>query len=214
METLVQNNMDSTTKTIVEKSLPQAMTYETYRELVHQLAAEGRTTGPDQTESLINYTQLNSKRIKRWDKTLKIDADTASKIATIDKKITWLVLTESWCGDASPSMPVMNKIAELNPNIELKVLLRDENVELMNRFLTNNAMSIPKLIAMDRETNEVVGEWGPRPGTATEMVAAYKKEHGTLTAEFKQDLQVWYNTDKGKNILKDLLRLLETNASS
>jgi len=102
----------------------------------------------------------------------------------------------------------MQKIAELNPNLTLKVVLRDENLDLMNQFLTNNAMSIPKLIAVDDETESVIGEWGPRPSIATKMVVDYKAEHGTLTPEFKQDLQVWYNKNKGQNILEDLVELL------
>ena len=36
------------------------------------------------------------------------------------------------------------------------------------------------------------------------MVEAYKKEHGKLTPEFKEDLQKWYNQDKGQSILSDL----------
>jgi hypothetical protein len=54
-----------------------------------------------------------------------------------------------------------------------------------------------------------MGEWGPRPSTATAMVNSYKSEHGSLSPEFKQDLQVWYNKDKGANIAEDLTKLLK-----
>ncbi len=200
--------MEQNTTTLIQDAKTNGMSYGTYRDLVDQMAAEGKSTGPNQTEALTNYTQLNSKRMKRWDKKIKIEEALAAKIAGIKKPITWLVLTESWCGDASPSLPVMQKIAELNPNLTLKVVLRDENLDLMNQFLTNNAMSIPKLIAVDDETESVIGEWGPRPSIATKMVVDYKAEHGTLTPEFKQDLQVWYNKNKGQNILEDLVELL------
>jgi len=200
--------MEQNTTTLIQDAKINGMSYGTYRDLVDQMAAEGKSTGPNQTEALTNYTQLNSKRMKRWDKKIKIEEALAAKIAAIKKPITWLVLTESWCGDASPSLPVMQKIMELNPNLTLKVVLRDENLDLMNQFLTNNAMSIPKLIAVDDETESVIGEWGPRPSIATKMVVDYKAEHGTLTPEFKQDLQVWYNKNKGENILEDLIELL------
>ena len=200
--------MEQNTTTLIQDAKTNGMSYGTYRDLVDQMAAEGKSTGPNQTEALTNYTQLNSKRMKRWDKKIKIEEALAAKIAGIKKPITWLVLTESWCGDASPSLPVMQKIAELNPNLTLKVVLRDENLDLMNQFLTNNAMSIPKLIAVDDETESVIGEWGPRPSIATKMVVDYKAEHGRLTPEFKQDLQVWYNKNKGQNILEDLVELL------
>jgi predicted KAP-like P-loop ATPase len=103
----------------------------------------------------------------------------------------------------------MNKLAEITNKIDLKILQRDEHLDLMNAFLTNGAQSIPKLIVIDTSTNELIGEWGPRPSTATEMVNSYKRQHGGLSPEFKQDLQVWYNKDKGVNILEDLTKLLK-----
>lgn len=209
MGEIVMNTIqEKDTKTLLREALKMAQSYETYRNRVHELALAGATTGPDQTESLINYTQLNDRRMKRWDKTLRLDDKSVETVKELRTKVTWLVLTESWCGDASPSLPVMNKLAVLGPYLDLKIALRDEHPELMDRFLTNGARSIPKLLALDSDTLEVIGEWGPRSSKATGMVHAYKAEHGKLTPEFKQDLQVFYNKDKGADILNDLLELL------
>lgn len=190
---------------LIQESLPRAISYKEYRAKVSQLAAEGKSTGPKQTEALANYTVLNDKRMKRFDKTVKIDEESTTRILEIGKEITFLVLTESWCGDAAPTLPVMNKISELNPNISLKILFRDENLELMNHFLTHGTLSIPKLIIIENSTGNVLGDWGPRPSTATEMVQEFKETFGALTSEFKQDLQMWYNKDKGVTTLKDIL---------
>jgi hypothetical protein len=192
---------------LIEKSLSKAISYLDYRNLVAKLAEEGKSTGPEQTEALANYTQLNHRRMKRWDKTLKFNEEAVAEIAKIDHKLTWLVLTESWCGDASPALPVMHKITELNANISLKIILRDENVDLMNQFLTNGGMSIPKLIAID-DNLEVIGDWGPRSEAATQLVDDHKAEHGMIKPEFKEDIQIWYNKDKGQSVLKDLLASL------
>ena len=189
-------------------ALGNSYSYEEYRNLVEKLAAEGKSTGPVQTEALANYTQLNDRRMKRWDKTLRFSEEAVSKITAVSKKMTWTVLTESWCGDASPALPVMNKIAELNPNIELRVVLRDENTDLMNQFLTNGGMSIPKLIVRDDVSNDVVADWGPRSANATKLVEDHKAVYGMIKPEFKQDIQVWYNKDKGQSIMADLLLLL------
>lgn len=190
---------------LVKASLDKTMTYTEYRALVAELADQGSNTGLEKTEALANYTQLNHKRMKRWDKTFKVSEEDTAKLNSIKDKIRLLVLTESWCGDAAPSLPVMNRLAELSPNVELKVLLRDENLELMDAFLTNNARSIPKLIAVNAKNHEVLGSWGPRPAVAAKMVVNYKNTHGQLTAEFREELQQWYNKDKGKEILKELL---------
>ncbi len=195
-------------KDIIATSLDQSMTYEAYRVLVQELVENQSTTGHEKTEALVNYTMLNDRRMKRWDKTVKLTDEVKSKIESYDKPVTWLVITESWCGDAAHIMPVINKVAELNDNIDLRVVLRDDNDALMNEFLTNGGKAIPKLIMIDNTTEEVVNTFGPRPSIATKMVNDYKTEHGKLTPEFKEDLQRWYNKDKGQSTIEDLVDLL------
>jgi len=196
-------------KSILTNSLQNSITYSAYRTLVSQLLAEGKSTGPNQSEDLTNYSKLNDRRMQRLDKTIKIDEETSTFIQNIDQQQTWLVITEGWCGDAAQNVPVINKLAELNAKINLRLVLRDENLALMDQFLTNGGRSIPKLIALDSD-HSVLFTWGPRPSTATQMVVDYKNEHGALDAAFKQDLQVWYNKDKGQTLQADFKALLET----
>ena len=193
---------------VIEESLKKSLSYQDYRTLLSRLVEENATTGTNQSEALINYTALNDRRMKRWDKTIKIsEADKITiKNATVNQ--TWIVLTESWCGDAAHVIPVINKVAELNTGINLQLVMRDENEQLMDLFLTNGGKSIPKLIQFDNTTKTVLNSYGPRPTEATKLVNDFKKKHGTLTAEFKEDLQRWYNKDKGQNVIKDLIELI------
>ena len=195
-------------KEIIKNSLDKSLTYPDYIALVKDLAENESTTGNEKTENLVEYTKLNDRRMKRWDKTLKINQDAQEQLEKFNKKVTWLVLTESWCGDAAHVIPVMHKMADLNSKIDMKVVLRDENEELMNQFLTNGGKAIPKLIMIDNESGEVLNSYGPRPTDATQLVNDYKAEHGQLTPEFKEDLQRWYNKDKGQTAVKDLMTLL------
>jgi thiol-disulfide isomerase/thioredoxin len=199
---------DINIKTLIEDGISRSISYKEYRNLVEELVAADGTTGPNQTEALIEYTKLNDRRMRRWDKTLKVTDKVSEKVANVNTAYTWLVLTESWCGDAAHVMPVINKVASLNDNIDFKVVLRDENEALMDAFLTNGGRSIPKLIIIDSETKEVVNTFGPRPSEATQMVLDYKEEHGKITPEFKEDLQRWYNKDKGQTAINDLVALL------
>ena len=48
------------------------------------------------------------------------------------------------------------------PGLELRIVLRDEHPEVMDRYLTNGSRSIPIVIALDEEFREL-GHWGPRP---------------------------------------------------
>ena len=193
---------------VIEESLKKSLSYQDYRTLLSRLVEENATTGTNQSEALINYTALNDRRMKRWDKTIKIsEADKITiKNATVNQ--TWIVLTESWCGDAAHVIPVINKVAELNTGINLQLVMRDENEQLMDLFLTNGGKSIPKLIQFDNTTKTVLNSYGPRPTEATKLVNDFKKKNGTLTAEFKEDLQRWYNKDKGQNVIKDLIELI------
>jgi hypothetical protein len=199
-------------KDIINKSLESTYTYQEYKDLVRALLAEGKATGPNQSEDITNYSMLNDKRMKRLDKTIKISDETISEIQTIDEPQTWLVLTEGWCGDAAQNLPVINKMAELNENIELKLVLRDENLELIDLFLTNGGQSIPKLIVLDKNQN-ALNSWGPRPAIATKLVADYKATHGVLDAQLKENLQVWYNKDKGKSTQDDFIKLIHSSTA-
>ncbi|CAM1348733.1 thioredoxin family protein [Tenacibaculum insulae] len=195
-------------KKVIENSLKKAISYSEYRVFVKELLAQGKSTGPNQSDDLLNYSLLNDKRMKRLDKTMKVSEETIAKLKDVKEPQTWLVLTEGWCGDAAQNLPVINKLAEESENINLKVVLRDENLDLMDGFLTNGGRAIPKLIALDKD-NEVIGTWGPRPDVATKMVADYKEKNGSIDAKFKEDLQVWYNKNKGGNLQENLVSLLD-----
>jgi hypothetical protein len=194
-------------KKIIKNSLQTAISYKGYRSLVSNLLTEGKSTGPEQSEDLTNYSALNDRRMKRLDKTIKISEDTIQEFQKVKQPQTWLVLTEGWCGDAAQNLPILNKIASDTTNIDLKIVLRDENLDLMDLFLTNGGRSIPKLIALDKDNN-VLDYWGPRPTVATKMVADYKEKNGALDPQFKEDLQVWYNKDKGKSVQEDFVNLV------
>ena len=194
-------------KKSIEKGLQKAISYSSYRILISDLIASGKSSGPIQSEDLLNFSKLNDRRMTRLDKTIQLRQETLLTVKKIDKPITWLVLSEGWCGDAAQTLPVINKIANESDLITLKIIFRDEHEELMNYFLTNGGKSIPKLLVLNSE-NEVLNTWGPRPDKATKMVQDYKNKHGQLDATFKQELQVWYNKDKGVNIQENMLGLL------
>ena len=202
-----ENKTKKLIKKSIEKGLQKAISYSSYRNLISDLIASGKSSGPIQSADLLNYSMLNDRRMTRLDKTIQLRQETLLTVKKIDKPITWLVLSEGWCGDAAQTLPVINKIANESDLITLKIIFRDEHEELMNYFLTNGGKSIPKLLVLNSE-NEVLNTWGPRPDKATKMVQDYKNKHGQLDATFKQELQVWYNKDKGVNIQENMLGLL------
>ena len=146
---------ENTKESLVLATLSKAISYKEYRDLVAAHAAAETSTGDTQSEALSEYTQLNNARMRRLDKTLKPAEAVLERFQNFESKQTWLVLSESWCGDAAQNLPVINKIALENSNINLQLVLRDDNEELMDLFLTNGGKSIPKLIALDSENNVI-----------------------------------------------------------
>lgn len=190
-------------KEYIEKSLE----YAEYITLIDDLLAEGKTTGTNQSEAMFNYGKINRQRMKRLGVTVEIN-DSLKEIArNIEQKWIWLIITEGWCGDAAQNIPIIEKIAHLNSNIETRHVLRDENLELMDRYLTNNARSIPKLICLDAETLEEIGTWGPRPKAAMEYFLK-QRESGLEKTQIMENLQRWYITDKEQSIQKEFEELL------
>lgn len=201
-------------KAIIQSAINNSMSYAAYRTLIDKLVEDKSTTGLEPSKALIEFTKLNARRMKRWDKTLKVSAAAKKKVEQFDIKVTWLVIAESWCGDAAHILPVLNKIAQISNNITYRVVFRDENPKFMDCFLTFGNKAIPKLIMIENATKEVITTYGPRPSEATEYVNRFKVMNGALTPSFKEDLQHWYNDNKGKNIIDDITELLSQLQSS
>lgn len=183
------------------------LTYEEYRKLIVELLKINQTTGSNHSEKQLGYTRLNVQRMNKWDKIVKIGADLKTAIKGIKAPQKWLILTEAWCGDAAQNIPLIVKAAELNPDIELTLLLRDENLDIMDAYLTNGAKSIPKLIIMDDNYNELA-HWGPRPDPAQKMMIDYKADDTMTYDEFSFNLHSRYAKDKGNTLQAELTSLL------
>lgn len=192
---------------IINAALENSMSYLQYRTFVESHVLNHTNSGAEQSADLANYTALNHQRMKRQDKVMKLQEDSLNFLASLQRKLVFLCITESWCGDAAQTMPMINKISVAG-GIQYRIVLRDENLELMDRFLTNGSRSIAKVIILDADTHEAVATWGPRPTAATRLVAEEKKSKGILSPEFKQELQAWYNKNKGKSTEEDIIELL------
>lgn len=198
----------SLTKAQIESAIETALDYPSYMNLMQELVHKEMSTGIEQSDALANYTLLNNKRMQRLNKTLSVSAEIQTSIKNDPRDIRFLVLSESWCGDAAQSLPMVSKIAACHPNWSVSLISRDEHPAIMDAYLTNGRRSIPKVLILDKNTSEVLVDWGPRPAVATKMAADYKEIYGSLDADFKQSLQLWYNKDKGQSTLEDFIALL------
>lgn len=122
-----------------------------------------------------------------------------------------LVLAEDWCGDASNTVPVLARFAEAATNVEMRVVERDENPDLMDRYLTNGGRAIPVAVVLDEDL-EPRGRWGPRPEELQAFVISEKEKGERETSEIYRQARRWYARDEGRTTLRELLDVLEEAA--
>ena len=203
-------------KHIPQHILDSAISYATYRTNADQEIALPESEKTDQQRLMADYTRQNVQRMKRWDRTMTLSQETLERARLLDRPVILLTLTEAWCGDASQIVPVLAKIAEADDKLELRLLYRDQHLEIMDAFLTAGSRSIPKVIFVDPGTYEVLGTWGPRPSEAQAMLMDYKKMEAMMPEEERhsfhqkaiQSLHSWYTHDKGIRIQTELMNAL------
>ena len=162
---------------------------------------------PYDNPDYFNYTKLNWSRMKRWLKTGKITDDYRDTLQQIYKPQTWIVITEPWCGDAAHITPFLELAARENPMISISYELRDSQPFRIENYRTNGTLSIPKLIIKD-ENEKDLGTWGPRPKECQELYDRLKAENANFD-KMKEELQQWYNSNKGLEIQNELSELLK-----
>jgi Thioredoxin len=143
---------------------------------------------------------------------VKIAEDFLQAARAIPQKWHLLALSEDWCGDAVNTLPVIAALVDEVPNLDLRILLRDENLDLMDTHLTaGKSRSIPVVMVLDDEYQER-GWWGPRPGPLQEWVVG--EGLAMDSAERYKEARRYYARDKGRTTLEELLGLMTEAATT
>ncbi|MGI4884851.1 MAG: thioredoxin family protein [Janthinobacterium lividum] len=185
-----------------------AYTYAEFRALVSTLAAEHRTTGPEQGPALVRFTEQNQQHLDRA-YALPLLPELVDRLRHLDAPQRWLVLAEAWCGDTAHELPLLAHLAEgSGGRVALHVLLRSEHPDFMAAHQTNGKDSIPKLVVQDAATGQTVAEWGPRPAPAQELAHRLHSDPAQHTAAIVRQMNEWYTTDQGQALQRELLAVL------
>nr|WP_294871703.1 thioredoxin family protein [uncultured Pedobacter sp.] len=184
------------------------MTYLQYRSLIDELLLQHKTTGPDDSDAMLHYTKMNVQRMSRVDKTVKLNEDFLNVLDTVKNKYRFLVISEGWCGDAAQIVPVFDKIAtSFTDKFELRFVLRDKNLPLIDAHLTKGGRAIPVLLILD-EKGDVVKKWGPRPDVLQELLAGWKRDSSDMM-EIAEKLHGWYAKDKTQTTQQELTEIFK-----
>jgi Thioredoxin len=117
-----------------------------------------------------------------------------------------LVLSEDWCGDSVNIVPVVAKLADSVSNMDMRILARDENLDIMDTHLTGKSRSIPVIILLNQKFQEC-GWWGPRPRPLQQWVM----EKGMLLPkdERYKEVRTFYARDRGLTTMREIVEMLE-----
>ena len=180
----------------------KGISYEQYlKDCSEKIESLGKSDTPHD-KTFLHYYELGLTRMQRVGKTYKPDPKQVSAFKTQNFNGKFLVISEGWCGDAAMILPVIHQFFSKN---ELKIVYRDENEELIQKYLTNGGKAIPIVLILDQNEN-VLNHWGPRPKYGMELLASHKENPEIYTAEdFHNDLQIYYTKNKGFDIIEELL---------
>lgn len=184
-------------------------TYADYRDNLIDLLSQGKTTGKDHSEAMLHYAKMNLQRMKRVEKTTVLNDSLLEVLKGLKNKYKFLVITEGWCGDAAQIVPVIDKVVSAMPDqFDLKLVLRDENLPLIDAHLTNGGRAIPVLLVLDDQDNLVLPKWGPRPQILQDLMVNWKKENLEMEVIAEQ-LHAWYAKDKTQAIQQELSEIFK-----
>lgn len=156
--------------------------YRTHWRAQKEESPEGKE--PDERK-MIHYLNYNWERQGHVHNNYSPSEDLRSAVSHIDEPQRWMVLTEPWCGDSAFLLPVIAEASTLNDAISLRILLRDDNLDVMDQYLTGGSRSVPKLVAFEENGGERF-IWGPRPEPAQkrfeELSGQYDDKHEMIAA--------------------------------
>lgn len=185
----------------------QPLTYAAYLQLMGQRAGLTSDDLPADEAERVGITRLNLHRSQRIARTYQVSAALSALLDRIDQPQFWLALTEPWCGDSAQCLPYIAVMAQKNPAIVLGLLLRDENPDIMDTYLTDGKRSIPVLVALDTEERQLF-RWGPRPVEA-QAVFDEGNAAGLPKPQIMENLHLWYGRDRGRSLEAEFVAVLK-----
>lgn len=138
-------------------------------------------------------------------RTAAVSPDAVDRLRQVASGLRILVLSEDWCSDCFSCVPVVARLAE-QAGMELRVLGRDANPDLMARHLSTSTESIPVVMVLGGGL-QVLAWWGPRPSLLQRW---YRNEAKFLEKEERgRRKRAWYARDRGRTVVAEFVETVE-----
>lgn len=157
-------------------------------------------------EDFVERAEVNRDLWRTMRRHARVPAELAERLRDLAAPRYLLVLLEDWCGDAVNTVPVLDRLAAEVPGLELRVLRRDENPDLMDEHLSGRARAIPVVMVLDEHFREL-GWWGSRPAPLQGWYDS-AEARALDRADRYREIRRWYARDRGRTTLAEVAALL------
>ena len=190
----------------MKKYWNKAISFDEYFKKTEEIVNKKEEELTDDEKKMLKYYQLGVQRMSRMIKIYKPNEEQLQKLSEKNFKGKFLIISEGWCGDAGQTVPAVSLFFQ--GKNEVRIIYRDENLDLIDQFLTNGTRSIPIVIILD-ENDNVITHWGPRPAHGAELLKKHKTDPKNDTKEqFYNDIQVYYSKNRGIDVINEILELI------
>lgn len=118
----------------------------------------------------------NRERLEENEALAVLDPADVAYFRDLPRPINALVLAEDWCGDVLNNVPVLALLAEASGKINLRIFLRDQNLDIMDLYLKEGKYrSIPVVALFDADF-QPIGHWIERPQSVSALMDEMRRE--------------------------------------
>jgi len=187
----------------------EGLTYDAYTEAWEEKLKRSMAELSADERRYQHYARYNWKRAEAVEQEYTASEVLRELMNTIDTPQLWMVLTDDWCGDSAFSLPIIARAASLSDHVTLRILRRDDNLDIMDQYLTGGSRSVPKLVAFSEDGDELF-EWGPRPADAAALREGLIAE-GAEGKDVVEPLITWYEDGGYEDVEEELIDRLTSS---
>ncbi len=199
--------MSNSAPVLTADQLAAGLSYPAFRQHITEALAQP-VPDPHQAK-LLPYYQEGQARMDRITPTVTLLPELQAAVSQLTQRYIWAIITEGWCGDGSETVPIIEAVAQASGgHLETRYFLRDANLDLMDRYLTNGGRAMPIAVVLHADSLAEAGVWGPRP-TPLQAIVQDLKAREVPGKDVTTQVHAWYDQDATRTTQHELLALVQ-----
>jgi hypothetical protein len=149
----------------------------------------------------------NRNKMEAFREEVSLEPQMLGFLRALPRSVHVVAIAEDWCGDVVRHVPVLQRLADAAPTLNVRYIRRAQWPEVFARFLTNGGEAIPKFVFLNDRFVES-GNWGPMPEGCKELIAR-GKACGDIAAARKKVSGIYEADHNKRMVLEELLHLID-----